>query len=88
MHAWLGGYHLDPKGLLHTIYCFPEIRYIFFSEYSQNYPQALKRHHQDAAQSSWLIERDCPSPTLQLSPGNPQCVKKDNATLLPLVITI
>lgn len=62
MHTLSVGYHLDPKGLLHTIYCIPEIWHIFFSEYSQNYPPALKYHHHDAARSSWLTESDSPPP--------------------------
>lgn len=84
-------YHLDPKGLLYSS-CTLSIASQKFDTFSflntaKIIPQALKYCHHDVAQSSWLIESDSPSPTLQLSPGNPpQCVKKDNVILLPLLL--
>lgn len=81
MHTLLVDYHLDPKGLLYGS-CTLSIASQKFDTFSflntaKIIPQALKYRHHDVVQSSWLVESDSPSPTLQLSSGNPpQCVKK------------
>lgn len=86
MHTLLVDYHLDPKGLLYGSSALSIASQKFDTFYSLNtakiIPQALNYGHHDVAPSSRLTESDSPSPTLQLSPGNPaQCVKKDKCDI-------